>query len=176
MGAYVYLPPEVSYGTLPFSPKTSQQLIFIWCTIRRYREAHNDDNGQFQINNNQQHSRFELTKNYFNQVQIFVCCNFRVLISMRSPWFIWSKVGLLFRCGICLCDWESTEISFEEKELMGREEEIRFVTYRSDALNWEERIGGRAGTFRVSEDVHSDARGNLLWKKVGEVLRKAQVS
>ncbi len=36
-------------------------------------------------------SRYELTKNYFSQEQIFVCCNFRVLISMQSSLFIWSK-------------------------------------------------------------------------------------
>ncbi len=33
------------------------------------------------------------TKNYFGQVQTFVRCNFRALISMRSLWFIWSKYG-----------------------------------------------------------------------------------
>ncbi len=35
-------------------------------------------------------------------------------------------------------------------------------------------MGGRAGTSRVSDDVHSDATRNLLRKKVAEVLKKDQ--
>ncbi len=35
-------------------------------------------------------------------------------------------------------------------------------------------LAGRAGTLRVSEDVHSDARRNLLRKKMVEVLKKVQ--
>ncbi len=34
------------------------------------------------------------------KVQILVRCNFRVLISMRSPWFMWSKVAVL-----CAIEW-----------------------------------------------------------------------
>ncbi len=82
-------PDRGELGGSSFSPKTLQQLIFIWCMTHI---PHNSDNGQFQINNNQQHSRFELIKNYFGYVLIFVHCNFRVLISMWSTWFIWSKV------------------------------------------------------------------------------------
>ncbi len=64
----------------------------------------------------------------------------------------------------------------DEKGLMERQREIRFVmyTYRSDGWNWEECLGGSAGTSRVSEDVHSDAIRYLLWKKVTEVLKKGQ--
>ncbi len=54
------------------------------------------------------------------------------------------------------------------------EGEIRFVTYRGDAWNWEERLGRFTGTPRVNENIHSDASRNLLWKNVAEVLKKGQ--
>ncbi len=60
-----------------------------------------------------------------------------------------------------------------ERTYRARRRDKIFI-HRNDAWNWDECLGRRAGTSRVSEDVHSDAKGNLFWKKVAEVLKKNQ--
>ncbi len=49
------------------------------------------------------------------------------------------------------------------------EGEIRFVTSRSDAWNWKERLQKRAGTSGVSEDVHSCQEDSVVKEGSGSI-------
>ncbi len=51
-----------------------------------------------------------------------------------------------------------------------------YSSYRDNIWNWEENLGRLVGILGVYEDEDSDARRNLLWKKMVEVSKKGKSS